>query len=202
MQWNYCKIPLLFDGPTSWLKYEARGSSNIQVEVPRGGDGQIRDVLGQCMTTCGKAAGFKAKRRSPARKETSAKEVRGYYKKFSKAKLLQCKSSVDNEVFDLVDLRKVKPNNYVTGRWVLTIRTDKQGNFFKAKARCVSRGFQDKQKEYQQTDPLASTRPGFRMSCQMAASESWNICHIDRKTATFHGQSYSVNRNTVCQFLP
>ena len=76
------------------------------------------------------------------------------------------------------------------------------GNFLKAKARWVVRGFPDKQKEYQQTDPLASTRPGFRMSCQMAASESWNICHIDLKTATFGGQSYIVNRDTVCQFLP
>ena len=38
------------------------------------------------------------------------------------------------KVFDLIDL-KVKPKNCVTGRWVLTIKTDKQGNFLKAKAR-------------------------------------------------------------------
>ena len=37
------------------------------------------------------------------------------------------------------------------------------------------------------------------MSCQLAASKSWNIFHIDFKTAIFHGQSYSVNRDTVCQ---
>ena len=49
-------------------------------------------------------------------------------------------------------MRKVKPKNYVTGRWVLSIKTDKQGNFLKAKARQVLRGFQDKLKEYQQTD--------------------------------------------------
>ena len=54
--------------------------------------------------------------------------------------------------FDLVDLKKVKPRNYVTGRWVLTIKMDKQDNFLKAKARWVLRGFQDKQKEYQQTE--------------------------------------------------
>ena len=44
-----------------------------------------RARLERCMTTCGKAAGFKAKRRSRARKEASAKEVRGYYKQFAEA---------------------------------------------------------------------------------------------------------------------
>ena len=45
-----------------------------------------------------------------------------------------------NEVFDL-DRRKVKPRNYVTGRWVLTINTDGQGNFLKAHARCCTDRF-------------------------------------------------------------
>ena len=117
------------------------------------------------MATCGSAAGTRAKMRSRARKEASTQEVRGYYKQLAEAKHLEYRSWVDNEVSDLIDLRKVKPRNFVTGRWVLTIKTDKQGNFFKAKARCVLRGFQDKQKEYQQTGSPASTRPGFRMSC-------------------------------------
>ena len=38
---------------------------------------------------------------------------------------------IDNEVFDLVDLRKFKPKNHVTDRWVLTIKTVKQGNFLR-----------------------------------------------------------------------
>ena len=75
-------------------------------------------------------------------------------------------------VFDLVDLRKFKPKNYATGRWVFTIKTDKQGNVLRAKARWVLRGFQDKQKEYLRTDSPASARPGFRLSCQMTASKS------------------------------
>ena len=33
------------------------------------------------------------------------------------------------------------------------------------------------------------TRPGFRMSCQMAASKGWDIFHIDLKTAFLQGQS-------------
>ena len=85
---------------------------------------------------------------------------------------------------------------------MLIIKTDKQSNFFEAKARWVLGGFQDKQKENQQTDFLASTRPAFRMSCQMAASKSWNSFHIDLTTAFFQIQSYGVNRDVVCQSPP
>ena len=93
------------------------------------------------MASCGKAAGARAKRRSRARRAVSAREVRGYYKQFAEAKHVEWKSWIDTEVFDLVDLRKVKPKNHVTGRWVLTIKTDKQGNFLRAVARWVLRGF-------------------------------------------------------------
>ena len=146
-------------------------SGSTQVELPKGVDSQTKDMLELCMATCGKAAGARAKRRSRARKEASAQEVRGYYKQFAETKRLEWKSWIDNEVSDLLDVRKFKPKNYVTGRWVLTIKTDKQGNFLKARARWALRGFQDKHKDYLQTDSPASTRPGFRMSCQMAASK-------------------------------
>ena len=78
-------------------------------------------------------------------------------------------------------MRKDKPKNRVTGRWVLTTKTDKQGNFLSAK---------DKEKDYQQTESPASTRPGFRRSCQMEASKGWDLFHIDLKTAFLQGQSY------------
>ena len=47
-------------------------------------------------------------------------------------------------------------------------------------------GFEDKQKDYQQIDSPASTRPGFRMSCQMSANKEWDLFHIDLKTAFFN----------------
>ena len=137
--------------------------------------------------------------RSRARKEASAQEARGYHKQFAEGKHFEYNFWVDNEVFDLIDMREVKPRNYVTRRWVLTIKTDKQGNILMAKARWVLTGFQDKQKEYQQTESPASTRPGSRMSCQMAASKSWNILHFDLETAFLQGQSDDVNRDVVCQ---
>ena len=184
------------------LKEVTDDSSSTQVELPNGVDNQTRHMLERCMATCGKAAGARAIMRSRARKEASAQEVRGYYKQFAEAKHIEWKSWIDNGVFDLVDLRKFKPKNYVTGRWVLTIKTDKQGNFLRANARWVPRGFQNKQKEYLQTDSPASTRLGFRMSCQMAANKSWDLFHIDLKTAFLQGQSWNVNRDVVCQLPP
>ena len=102
-------------------------TSSAQVEFPKGVGSHTRDILERCMATCGKAAGARAKRRSRARKEALAQEVRGYHKQFAEAKHLEWKVWIDNDVFDLVDMRMFKPKNYVAGRWVLTIKTDKQG---------------------------------------------------------------------------
>ena len=40
------------------------------------------------------------------------------------------------------------------------------------------------------------------MSCRMAASKSWDLFHIDLKTAFLQGQSYDVNDDVVCQLPP
>ena len=158
-------------------------SSSTQDEVSKGVDSRTRDMLERCMATCGKAAGARAKRRSRTRREASAQEVRKYYKQIAEPKHLEYNSRVDNEVLDLIDMRKVKPKTCVTGRRVLTINTDKHGNILRAKARWVLRGFQDNQKDYQQTDSPASRKPRFRMSCQMTASTGGDLLHIDLKTA-------------------
>ena len=99
-------------------------------------------------------------------------------------------------------MRKSRPKNYVTGRWVLTVKTNSAGNFEKCKARWVLRGFQDKQKDDQQTDSPASTRPGFRMTCQLAASKGWDLFHMDLKTAFLQGEASDQSRDVVCQLPP
>ena len=119
----------------------------------------------------------------------------------AEAKHLEYKSWVDNEVFDLVDLRKVKPRSYVIGRWVLTIKTDKQGNFLKAKERWVMRGFQDEQTEYQQTDSLLPQGLDFGWVAKWKQQELEHF-HIDLETAFLQRQSYCVNRDVVCQLPP
>ena len=95
------------------------------------------------------------------RKEATATEIRAYQKQFLEAKQLECKSWLDSEVFDLDDTRKIHARNWVTGRWVLSLKREKDGNFLKTKARWVFRGLQDKQKNDQQTDSPAASRSGF-----------------------------------------
>ena len=183
---------------------EVTNFDNMKVEVPEEVDGPTQSMLERCRVVCGRAAGTRAKMRSRVRKEASAQEVRGYYKQFAEAKHLgEHILGLTTKVFDLMDMRNVEAEKLCDRTtWVLTIKTDKQGNFLRTKARWVLRGLQDKQKEYQQTDPPASTRPGFQMSCQMAASKSWKIFLIDLKTAFLQEQSYGVNRDVVCQLPP
>ena len=61
---------------------------SIKAEVPDGVDGQTRDMLERCMATCGRAARTRAKKRSRARKEASAQDVRGYYNNLLKQNIL------------------------------------------------------------------------------------------------------------------
>ena len=105
-------------------------------------------------------------------------------------------------IFDFVDMRKIKVRNYVAGRWVLTAKTDKDGDFLKRKARWVLKGFQDKQKDTQQTDSPAASRAGFRCAAQLAANRRWNLFHMDLKTAFLQGEAYDETRDIICQIPP
>ena len=135
------------------------------------------------------------------RKEASKQELEMYKAMFQKAKEEEYESWLKNNVFQFVKLKQ-KPDNFVTGRWVLTVKRDKQGNFLKCKARWVLRGFQDKQKYEQQTDSPTATRPGFRLACQQAASRLWHLGHIDLKTAFLQGEEYDTDRQVICQLPP
>ena len=105
-------------------------------------------------------------------------------------KKAECQSWIDNEVFDLVDMRKTKVRNFVAGRWVFTVKKDKDGNFQKCKARWVLKGFEDKQKNTQQTDSPAASRAG------------WDLFHMDLKTAFLQGEAYDESRDIICQIPP
>ena len=100
------------------------------------------------------------------RKEATQQEKRELAKQFLEAKKAECQSWFDNDVFEIVDLRKIRVRNFVKGRWVLTVKKDKDGKFLKCKARWVLKGFQDKQKDSQQTDSPAASRSGFRCATQ------------------------------------
>ena len=139
-----------------YLNERTNNFGNMKVDVPKGVDGRTR-----------------AKMNSRARMEASAQEVRGYYKTVCWSKTPRVQILGRHWSFDLVDLRKVKPRNYDTERWVLTIKTDKQGNLFMAKVRWVLRGFQDKQEAYQQTDSLGFHITQTSDELSQMASKSW-----------------------------
>ena len=64
------------------------------------------------------------------------------------------------------------------------------------------RGFQDRQKNEQQTDSPAASRTGFRLAVQQAANKSWNLFHLDLKTAFLQGEAYDNTRDIICQIPP
>ena len=104
--------------------------------------------------------------------------------------------------FDLIDMRKVTPEKLCDGTMGAHHQDGQAKQLPQSEGQMGIKRFQDKQKEYLQTDSPASTRPGFGMSCQMAASKGWNLFHIDFKTVFLQGQSYDVNRDVVCQPPP
>ena len=60
-----------------------------------------------------------------------------YAKQIKQAKLEEFRSFLDSTTMKFRDRRKHKIEKFVTGRWVLTIKTDKDGKFKKFKARWV-----------------------------------------------------------------
>ena len=133
------------------------------------------------------------------RKEATTQERRDLAKQFLEAKKAECQSWFDNDVFEIVDLRKIRVRNFVKGRWVLTVKKDKDGKFLKCKARWVLKGFQDKQKDSQRTDSPAASRSGFRCATQQAANLGWDIYHMDLKTAFLQGEAYDETRDIICE---
>ena len=152
------------------------------------------------MKTKAKAA---AKRKAKGKGEVTTLQLKTYAKEFLQARLDEYQSwKEENHVFEFIDMRKHNVNNYVTGRWVLTIKRDKDGNFLKPKARWVLRGFLDRQGQVIQTDSPTATRPGFRLACQAAANNGWDLCHIDLKTAFLQGEPFNAERDVVAQLPP
>ena len=128
---------------------------------------------------------------------------RRYAKEIRLAKLDEFKSYLDNGALRLADKRKLSRDiDFLTGRWVLTVKVDKNGFFSKFKARWVCRGFQDKHAWEQQTDSPTATRYGLRLVAQCAANNYWDLFHVDLKTAFLQGEHYNTESRSVIIQLP
>ena len=129
--------------------------------------------------------------------------ARRYAKEIRTAKLDEFKSYLDNGALRLADKRKLSRDvNFLTGRWVLTVKVDKNGYFSKFKARWVCRGFQDKHAWEQQTDSPTATRYGFRLVAQCSANNFWDLFHLDLRTAFLQGEHYNLESRSVVIQLP
>ena len=123
-------------------------------------------------------------KKQPKAESVITQEVlKKYAKEIKQAKLEEFRSFLDFTAMTFRDKRRHKIDNYVTGRWVLTIKVDKDGQFKKFKARWVCRGLQDAQKYDLQTNSPTANRYGFRVASQHAASMYWDLLLLDLKTA-------------------
>ena len=129
--WWYCFFPL---GPKSQAapdlgSYDVTGFNQFEQYLARNG-----------------------KKQPKAESVITQEVLRKYAKEIKQAKLEEFRSFLDFTAMTFRDKRRHKIDNYVTGRWVVTIKVDKDGQFKKFKARWVCRGFQDAQKYDLQTD--------------------------------------------------
>ena len=138
----------------------------------------------------------KGKKTPKAESVITPQVLQKYAKQIKQAKPEEFRSFLDFTAMKFRDRRSK------SGRWVLTIKTDKDGQFKKFKARWVCRGFQDAQKRDLQTDSPTATRYGFRVASQHAASSYWDILHIDLKTAFLQGETYDLERRVIHVQLP
>ena len=121
--------------------------------------------------------------------------LKKYAKEIKQAKLEEFRSFLNFTAMCFRDKRRQKIDNYVTGRWVLTIKVGKDGQFKKFKARWACRGFQDAQKYALQTDSPTATRYRFRVASQHAAPMCWDLLYLDLKT--LQGVTYDLDRRVI-----
>eukprot|EP00439_Symbiodinium_sp_Y106_P008403 s13465_g1.t1 len=141
-------VPLDGDGFASWLtKQDKIKAGTITQEMQRKYAKEIRGFASWLT----KQDKIKAGTITQEMQRKYAKEIRA-------AKLEEFKSYLDNDAIRLTDRRQLHRDvNFLTGRWVLTVKVDKNGYFSKFKARWVCRGFQDKFAWDQQTDSPTAT---------------------------------------------
>ena len=208
MDGRICSLDNYTPTPSVFQTYFAKGRSTERPDIHpdmQGINEEDKAYLSLCFDARGKlksGASSTTTARMKKRKEANSDDKRNFKNQFLDAKKAEIKSWIDNDVYELVDIRRLtheQRKNFVSGRWVLTIKRDMDGKFQKCKARWVLRGFQDRQKHEQQTDSPAASRPGFRMACTAAACHNHDLYHMDLKTAFLQGEAYDDTRNVICQ---
>ena len=106
------------------------------------------------------------------------------------AKVKELTSFFDNQVWDFVEVGKVRPERVVTARWVLTWKTDQDTGLQKAKARLVLKGFQDPDiLTMEKTAPTAS-KTSKMLLLALTPNLGWSIMCGDVRAAFLSGSTF------------
>ena len=106
------------------------------------------------------------------------------------AKVKELSSFFDNQVWDFVEVGKVKPERVVTARWVLTWKLDQETGLTKAKARLVLKGFQDPDiMTMEKTAPTAS-KSSKMLLLALTPNMGWTIMCGDVRAAFLSGATF------------
>lgn len=93
----------------------------------------------------------------------------------------------ENGTWDLVDLPK--GHTLISARWVFKLKTGSLGTAHKYKARLVARGFEQRKGiDYTETFAPTVKWSTIRLVTALAASQSWDIHHLDVVTAFLNGE--------------
>ena len=126
---------------------------------------------------------------------------RRYAEEIRLAKLDEFKSYLDNGASQLADKRRLPRDvNFLTGRWVLTVKLEKMVVTFPSSRRD---GFAGDSR----TSMPGSSRPTVllllareKLVAQRAANNYWDLFHLDLKTAFLQGEHYNLeSRSAIIQ---
>jgi len=93
----------------------------------------------------------------------------------------------NNDVWD--EVNRPEDKQVLSVKWVLKSKFDADGNFVKAKARLVARGFSQKYGDsYEDTFSPTIRHANIRVLFALAAKNGWHIHHVDVTTAFLQGK--------------
>ena len=137
-------------------------------------------------------------KKQPKAESVITEEVlRKYAKEIKQAKLEEFRSFLDFTAMTFRDKRRQKIDNYVTGRWVLTIKVDKDGQSRSSNLDGYVEAFKMlKSMTYRLTVLLL---PGMVFVRHLSMQPR---CTLDLKTAFLQGETYDSDRRVIHVQLP
>ena len=138
-----------------------------------------------------------------AYRDPSKEELKEFSHEFDQAKLNEIQSWQQNGVFEVIpEFSPDEMTNVIDGRWLIKVKTNSQQEIVKFKARLVTRGFKDMQKEDVLKDSPTANRISVRLLLNYAISSDYRILSADIKTAFLQGDRFQDSEHRNIYFRP